>query len=549
MERRFRLIMGDQKRSLQGRILDLQNRIECWLQDKGLTLDTVDESCFAKQVSLIVPLEQELTVTFGKAVNEILHTIEMRLVEAEFFYGYFLLQMHVVWKWDLLTIVDMALKQRKFVLYVNPLLFLTQTPEQMETVLAQQVFHCVAQHPWRSKSLYKKYGLVITNMALDMVVNAHFTYLPTNAITVAQVNEVYDLALPMFETLEYYAERLHIAFRKEAQKAKRIKKDKEVVVSQQASQRRIEADEQQVHVEEGSTGKKHMGKSKEPSANSSEINEECLANQQIGLKDKMAKLNDYLLEKRADVIAQRHAMWFTSDSLEEEEVRAITEVYAKNAERGQLTGELADLVAKLHKKKAAWSWQSYLKQFMGRLQAEYRKTPVRRDRRQPHRLDISGRLRSHKARVMVALDSSGSMTDALYHQVLGELFHIVDGYGYELTVIECDSQVRRFYTVSHASQIRDRLPLHGGTAYTPVVSLANHQGVDILIYFTDGKGEERLAVKPRSYPIVWMLVGQQPTLSVKNPYGPVHNLPVEDREEILDFLDVERGGFSMANQE
>ena len=49
------------------------------------------------------------------------------------------------------------------------------------------------------------------------------------------------------------------------------------------------------------------------------------------------------------------------------------------------------------------------------------KTTMRRNRRQPERLELSGTLRQHKANVWVALDMSGSITDAEFTNALEQV--------------------------------------------------------------------------------------------------------------------------------
>ena len=101
--------------------------------------------------------------------------------------------------------------------------------------------------------------------------------------------------------------------------------------------------------------------------------------------------------------------------------------------------------------------------------------------------------------------------------------------------------------------VKPRLDVRGATAFTPVFSLANQNRVDLLVYFTDGKGEERLRETPRGYKVLWVLTGENPQLSLLNPYGMVRELGyvgIDETQDIDEFVRmVNRGGFSMANQE
>lgn len=60
--------------------------------------------------------------------------------------------------------------------------------------------------------------------------------------------------------------------------------------------------------------------------------------------------------------------------------------------------------------------------------------------------------------------------------------------------------------------VKPRLDVRGSTAFSPVFSLANQHHVDLLVYFTDGKGEDRLRESPKGYKVLWVLTGSEPKL-------------------------------------
>ena len=206
------------------------------------------------------------------------------------------------------------------------------------------------------------------------------------------------------------------------------------------------------------------------------------------------------------------------------------------------------MALKDNKDSLPWHW--YLKKLIGSVTSSWKRTPMRRNRRQPDRLDLPGKLRSHTAKILVGLDISGSITDAEFRQAIGEVLQLVRCYDHEIIVAECDDQIRRTYRIRDLEDVKGRLDIRGGTAYSPVFDYANTQNIDLLVYFTDGKGEEKLQTAPRGYKVLWVLSGHGETLSLKNPYGLVKRLAkLPDYDPSLDFDDVRGGGFSMANQE
>ena len=92
-----------------------------------------------------------------------------------------------------------------------------------------------------------------------------------------------------------------------------------------------------------------------------------------------------------------------------------------------------------------------------------------------------------------------------------------------LTVIECDSEVQRVYQVKTESDIKKNVTGRGGTAFTPVIEYVNNDGYfrdALLIYFTDGYGEREIP-RPKTYRILWVVLGDEENLSLKEPYGTV----------------------------
>ena len=248
-----------------------------------------------------------------------------------------------------------------------------------------------------------------------------------------------------------------------------------------------------------------------------------------------------------------HDIWDESDSIDTDTMDQITERYINEASKGDMEGYVKSLIDTFQKTRRALPWYFYLKKLMGKVACGYKKTTMRRNRRQPERLELSGTLRQHKANVWVALDMSGSITDAEFTNALEQVLQIVHAYNHRITVVECDNEVRRTYTMESVKDVKPRLDVRGATAFSPVFSLANQNRVDLLVYFTDGKGEERLREAPKGYKVLWVLTGEKPQLSLHNPYGMVRELGyvgVDETQDIDEFVRMSsRSGFSMANQE
>ncbi|MGL4912305.1 MAG: vWA domain-containing protein [Romboutsia sp.] len=407
--------------------------------------------------------------------------------EKDNFYGYFLFQMSKEIKFDITSPSAVNFKGAKYVIYFNPIIFLNLNMKQMESTIKHEILHIISMHLVRSKELKGKYSTLAINMAMDIVVNKYLNNLPPYATTLEQVNLNYSLKLEPYETFEYYVENI---------------------------QREFDLQEED---EEG----------KEDDSNSSENNIETEYNPE-----------------------NTHDIWEDSDDIDEKTLKEFTEKFTDTSQRGKVPSYLESMISSLKNSKGELPWNLYLNRLMGTIESNKKKTITRRNRRQPDRLDLRGQLRNHKAEIAVALDTSGSISDEEFKQAIKEVLNIVKNYNHEITIIESDNEIRRAYKVKSVNDVKDRVNIRGGTQFTPVFKYANSKKINLLVYFTDGKGENRLQVTPRGYKVLWVISGSGDKLSLNEPYGAIKKLSkVEIRDNALSMEDIRIDGYSMNNQQ
>lgn len=453
------------------------------------------DSSFSKQVKLLH--EQVVTLvtkgqiesipqTFKEEFFNLIDKVSLSLMEEkDNFYGYFLFQMNREIRFDISSPSGINFKGAKYVIYFNPLIFLNLNIRQMEATIKHEIHHIVAMHLVRAKDLKGRYSTLALNMAMDIVVNKYLDYLPPYATTLKQVNMQYGLDLEPYEPFEYYAKKLQIA---------------------------IDLAEED---EEG---------------------EEDDSDEDENIQNNFSPL-------------RTHDLWEEADPIDEETLKEFTKRVVANAEKGSIPESLQGMIAALKNSKGELPWDLYLSKLMGSVESNKKKTITRLSRRQPDRLDLRGQLRSHKAEIAVALDISGSISEEEFNQAIKEVLNIVKNYNREITIIECDDKVRRAYKVKATKDIKERVSASGGTKFTPTFEYANRKGINLLIYFTDGEGENKLQVIPRGYKVLWIISGRGKGLSLKEPYGAVKKLSkIETKETYLDMSDVRSDGYSMNNQ-
>ena len=220
--------------------------------------------------------------------------------------------------------------------------------------------------------------------------------------------------------------------------------------------------------------------------------------------------------------------WTENDA--PDDVEAAIKLFVENAARGISDEDRGKLPA--HQRETIErilappkiKWQNVLKKYVGTLPDVYRNTKTRLNRRQPLRYDISGQVRSRTVKLVVAVDTSGSMSKRDLEDVFIEIFGILKHVNHEITVIECDADVQNVYRAEKLTDVNLDIKGRGGTAFTPVIEHINDNGHfkdALLVYFTDGFGECEIP-KPRTYRNLWITTTGH--ISLNETYGEVVEL-------------------------
>lgn len=134
------------------------------------------------------------------------------------------------------------------------------------------------------------------------------------------------------------------------------------------------------------------------------------------------------------------------------------------------------------------------------------------------------------------------MSDDDIKKIMIEILAITRNRSANITVIECDSEIKRIYSLRSPEDIKGRCEKTGSTLFSPVFQYIkdNNLRENILIYFTDGVGEKELQLKPVNRKIIWVLTGDE-ELSLKKPYGEVRRInrgkkSVNKNTSALDYV-------------
>jgi len=176
---------------------------------------------------------------------------------------------------------------------------------------------------------------------------------------------------------------------------------------------------------------------------------------------------------------------------------------------GKLSGSLARLVEHLLQPQLPWRM----------LLARYLTATARDDYSymRPSRREGSAifpSLRSHHVDVVVAIDTSGSVSEVEMNEFLAEINAIKGQLQARITLLACDDHLAADGPWRYEAWEELALPRQfeggGGTDFRPPFAWAANQdrAPDLLVYFTDAEGE--FPASEPGYPVLWLVKGKTP---------------------------------------
>ncbi len=114
--------------------------------------------------------------------------------------------------------------------------------------------------------------------------------------------------------------------------------------------------------------------------------------------------------------------------------------------------------------------------------------------------------------MVIALDTSGSVSDSELDQFIAEINAIKGSLPVRITLLACDSRLAEgapwVFESWEACVFPHQVARGGGTSFRPVFSWVEQQGVrpDVLIYFTDALG--MFPPQAPAYPVLWLVKGK-----------------------------------------
>jgi predicted metal-dependent peptidase len=367
-----------------------------------------------------------------------LSKISKELMLKEPYYGFFLIMLNKMWRKDLPT-AGVSKNGINYQLAINEEFWTSLSEKHQMGLLKHELLHIAFGHLVSFGSFRNK---KLANVAMDMEINQYIDpdYLPDGGI---DINNYEDLDLDIKAGCRYYYDKLQ-----------QLKDEKD---------------------KNGTCGNEEM---------------------------------DKLLDNIDNGDVPDHSTWEEFDDLSEAEKKLIEKQIQKVLsdakeqtikKRGNVPGEIEGVIIIEEIVKPKFDWRSYVRRFSGTSTKVFTKKIRRKENR---RYDENPGLKiKMKQHMLLAIDTSGSVSDTELNEFMNEIHHIYKA-GVDITIVQCDTSINSIeeYKGKNELNVKGR----GGTEFDPVLDYynANQKKYTSLVYFTDG--ECYTSVKPKGR-ILWVL--------------------------------------------
>jgi predicted metal-dependent peptidase len=203
-----------------------------------------------------------------------------------------------------------------------------------------------------------------------------------------------------------------------------------------------------------------------------------------------------------------HSTWDEFENLTEAEQKLIEKQLQKLLsdakeqtlkKRGNVPGEIEGVIVVEEIVAPKFDWRGFIRRFTGVSTKVFTKKIRRKEnRRFSDNPGLKVKMRQH---MLLAIDTSGSVSDDELREFMSEVYHIYKC-GVDITVVQCDTMIKSIepYTGKFEMAVQGR----GGTEFDPVLEYfnANLKKYTSLVYFTDG--ECYTHVRPKGN-VLWVL--------------------------------------------
>lgn len=170
-------------------------------------------------------------------------------------------------------------------------------------------------------------------------------------------------------------------------------------------------------------------------------------------------------------------------------------------QRGTIPGCFKEYIEGLFKQKSPiFNWKKYFRRLIGtQISIDLKKTRKKESIRFP---DSSAVKYRKKSKILVAIDTSGSVNDKELCDFFSEINHILRA-NVDVDICECDTKIDRIYR--YTGKWDGSISGRGGTDFTaPIEYFNEHRDYTTMVYFTDGYAPIP-SIRVRNNQIIWVI--------------------------------------------
>ncbi len=378
--------------------------------------------------------------------QESLSKISKDLMLKEPFYGFFLIMLNKVWH-DAIGTAAVSKNGINYQLTISEKFWEPLSELHRMGLLKHELLHIAFNH-LTTFDLFKDKKLA--NIAMDMEINQYInkTWLPESGI---DINDYPDLNLDIKAGSRYYYDKL--------QKAQKNKK------------------------QNGSCGDGNMDKLLDALET-----DKCI----VKIGDKNVNMPNHPWEDFQNLPDAEKQL------IEKQLQRVLNDVKTQTEKKqGNVPSEMKGIIKIEEIIPPKFNWKNYLRRFTGISTKIFTKKIRRKENTKFP--DMPGMKVKMKQKLLLAIDTSGSVRDREVREFMNEMHHIYKT-GVDITLVQCDTYIRDIseYKGTYDLKIHGR----GGTDFTPVIEYFNeNSSYTSLVYFTDG--EASTSVNPRAK-VLWV---------------------------------------------
>lgn len=193
-------------------------------------------------------------------------------------------------------------------------------------------------------------------------------------------------------------------------------------------------------------------------------------------------------------ILDDHSAWKEIENMSEAEKELITESLNKTLVeawqgakgRGTVPGSIEEYIKNLLDRKPVFNWKAYFRRLVGNAEEVFVKSSRKKESK---RFEGGAGIRKiHCSKILVGIDTSGSVSSKELAEFFTELKHIAKAKCVNVDIAEFDSDIQKVFTMN-PNRLDTKVVGRGGTDFQPIVDMynANRKKYSALVIFTDGE--------------------------------------------------------------